>query len=83
MLGNETHVVQFSGNWNNGDQVSTFYLNLNNDSANRNQNIGTQIMYIKRSTQHTLPLGKTQRANVGLVAEMRRFNNLYIMGVAS
>lgn len=48
----KARVVQFRSNWNNADQVSTFYLNLNNDSTNANQNIGTQIMYNRLYPTH-------------------------------
>jgi len=37
------HVVHVSSNANNAAQAGTFYLNSNNDSSNRNRNIGTQL----------------------------------------
>ena len=38
-----THVVNVSSNANNGTNAGTFYVNANNDSSNRNRNIGTQL----------------------------------------
>ena len=56
----KTRVVQFGSNWNNADQVGTSYLNLNNDSTNANQNIGTQIMY---NTLYPIHLASWQNTN--------------------
>lgn len=39
------HVTKSSGKWNNGTKSSPFYLNLNNDSSNRNRNIGRQLVF--------------------------------------
>lgn len=35
--------THFGGNANNGSNAGTFYWNLNNDSSNRNRNIGTHV----------------------------------------
>lgn len=39
---NINHVVTVGRNANNGTNAGTFYLNSNNDSSNRNRNIGRQ-----------------------------------------
>lgn len=36
-------VAHFSSNANNGANAGAFYWNLNNDSSNRNRNIGTHL----------------------------------------
>ena len=36
-------MTHFSSNANNGTNAGAFYWNLNNDSSNRNRNIGTQL----------------------------------------
>ena len=36
-------VLHVSGNANNGGNAGTFTFNGNNDSSNRNRNIGTQL----------------------------------------
>jgi len=36
-------VVHVGRNANNGGNAGTFYLNSNNDSSNRNRNIGSQL----------------------------------------
>lgn len=42
-------VTHFSSNANNGANAGGFYWNLNNDSSNRNRNIGTQLAISKWS----------------------------------
>jgi hypothetical protein len=37
------HVVNVSSNANNAANAGTFYVNSNNDSGNRNRNIGTHL----------------------------------------
>ena len=37
------HVTILGRNANNGTNAGTFYWNLNNDSGNRNRNIGTRV----------------------------------------
>jgi hypothetical protein len=39
----QNHVTIVGGNANNGTNARTFTLNANNDSSNRNQNIGRQL----------------------------------------
>lgn len=46
------HVVNVGSNANNGANAGTFYVNANNDSSNRNRNIGTQLAEQKT---HTTP----------------------------
>jgi len=38
------HVTHFGGNANNGTNTGAFYWNVNNDSSNRNRNIGTRLI---------------------------------------
>ena len=45
--------MHFSRNANNGTNAGTFYWNLNNDSSNRNRNIGTQLAVA--NVQHETP----------------------------
>lgn len=37
------HLTHFGGNANNGANAGAFYWNLNNDSGNRNRNIGAHV----------------------------------------
>lgn len=46
------HVVHVSSNANNGANAGTFNVNANNDSSNRNRNIGTQLAV---RSAHTTP----------------------------
>jgi len=39
-------VAFFGGNANNGTNAGAFNWNLNNDSGNANQNIGTQLYFL-------------------------------------
>jgi hypothetical protein len=39
-------VTHVSGNANNGSDASVFTLNANNDSTNRNRNIGSQLAVV-------------------------------------
>jgi hypothetical protein len=39
-------VTHVSGNANNGSNASVFTLNANNDSTNRNRNIGSQLAVV-------------------------------------
>jgi hypothetical protein len=40
------YVVHVGGNANNGSNASVFTLNANNDSSNRNRNIGTHLAVV-------------------------------------
>jgi len=40
-------VTHVSGKWNNGTKTGTFYLNLNNDTTNRNRNISGHLVYAR------------------------------------
>ena len=42
------HVTIVGGNANNGANAGTFYVNANNDSSNRNRNIGTHLAVKKK-----------------------------------
>lgn len=42
-MGFVVYVLHVSGNANNGANAGTFTFNANNDSGNRNRNIGTQL----------------------------------------
>ena len=45
-LGTQLHsllVTHLGGNANNGSNAGSFYWNLNNDSSNRNRNIGAHV----------------------------------------
>ena len=52
------HVAILGGNANNGVNDGLWYWNLNNDSGNANQNIGSHLT-CKFRHYTTLPLGKT------------------------
>ncbi len=39
-------VTKLGGKWNNGAKCSTWYLNLNNASSNRNRNISSHLLYV-------------------------------------
>ena len=40
-------VALVGGNWNNSAKTGTFYLNLNNDTSNRNRNISGHLVYAR------------------------------------
>ena len=40
-----SYLPQFSGNWNNGSNAGTFYLNVNNSTSNTDANITAQLMF--------------------------------------
>lgn len=42
----KVRVTKLGGKWNNGANCSTWYLNLNNTSSNRNRNIGSHLLYV-------------------------------------
>ena len=46
------HVVNVSGNANNGTNAGTFIVNANNDASNRNRNIGAHLAV---KNKHTSP----------------------------
>lgn len=52
------------GNSNNGARVGAWYVNLNNDAANRNWNIGASLLipkwYYNTCTVSSFPLGKNE-----------------------
>jgi hypothetical protein len=56
------HVVIVSRNANNGANAGTFYLNSNNDSSNRNRNIGAQLAVSRHGTV-SFPSGRICRSN--------------------
>ena len=64
-------MVHVSRNANNGTNAGTFILNANNDSSNRNRNIGTQLAEEKT---HTTPARGGEYVNpitLGSVSEQR------------
>ena len=56
-------VVNVSRNANNGTNASTFCINANNDSSNRNRNIGSQLAVFVASEINSFPLGRICRSN--------------------
>jgi hypothetical protein len=59
---NTSHLPNFSGNWNNGDNAGVFQLNVNYTASNTNSNIGSQQMFmidsppfIRAGVQYTMP----------------------------
>ena len=65
------HVVYVSSNANNGSNAGTFYVNANNDSSNRNRNIGAQLAV---RSAHTTPARGGEYVNpiaLGRVTEQR------------
>jgi len=61
VLGISRRTDLFGGNWNNGDNASTFNFNLNNGASNVNRNIGTHLAYFVQTKcdDIPMPLGKT------------------------
>lgn len=57
------HVVNVGSNANNGANASTFYLNSNNDSNNRNRNIGRQLAVSCAFKINPFPCGRICRSN--------------------
>lgn len=57
-MGHKTILI-FSGNTNNGTSDSTFYLNVNNDSANSNVNISDSILFKNNEVLCPYHHGKT------------------------
>jgi hypothetical protein len=57
------HVVHVSSNANNGANAGAFYVNANNDSSNRNRNIGSQLAVFVASEINSFPLGRICRSN--------------------
>jgi hypothetical protein len=51
------------GNANNGTNAGAFYLNSNNDSSNRNRNIGGQLAVSRSREINSFPLGRICRSN--------------------
>ncbi len=65
------HVVNVSSNANNGANAGTFIVNANNDSSNRNRNIGSQLAVRKK---HTTPASSGKYVNpilLGSVSEQQ------------
>jgi len=56
------HVVNVSRNANNGTNAGTFNVNANNDSSNRNRNIGTRLAAMRtrlspaRKGEYVIPI---------------------------
>jgi hypothetical protein len=48
-------VACFGGNANNGTNTGTWYWNLNNDSGNANQNIGTRLTFCSLNKNTIIP----------------------------
>ncbi len=63
-------VTHVDGNWNNGLNTGPLYWNLNNSSANVNQNIGTHSLCALKCCEFYLPwlLPKHKPNPNGLVA---------------
>lgn len=59
------HVVIVSGNANNGTNAGTFIVNANNDSSNRNRNIGTHLAVSSAIETSPFPSGRICRSNTG------------------
>jgi hypothetical protein len=54
------HVVNVSGNANNGANAGTFIVNANNDASNRNRNIGT---HLAENNKRTSPVRRGEYVN--------------------
>ena len=59
------HVVNVSSNANNGTNAGTFIVNANNDSSNRNRNIGTHLAVSSVRETSPFPSGRICRSNTG------------------
>jgi hypothetical protein len=59
------HVVIISSNANNGTNAGTFIVNANNDSSNRNRNIGTHLAVSSAIETSPFPSGRICRSNTG------------------
>ena len=65
------HVVNVSGNANNGANAGTFIVNANNDASNRNRNIGT---HLAENNKRTSPARSGEYVNpitLGSASEQR------------
>jgi hypothetical protein len=59
------HVVHVGSNANNAANAGTFYLNSNNDSSNRNRNIGAHLAVSSVFEINPFPSGRICRSNTG------------------
>ena len=64
-------VAKLSGNANNGANAGMFYWNLNNDSGNLNQNIGSQISLFKMILYSIINLASWQNTKQSLISVSR------------
>ena len=46
---NASRLAHTSGNYSNGANAGTFYLNVNNSTSNTNANIGSHLTFLKNS----------------------------------
>jgi hypothetical protein len=65
------HVVIVGRNANNGTNAGTFNVNANNDSSNRNRNIGTQLAEEKTRTTPARGGEYVNPISLGSVSEQR------------
>jgi len=59
-------VAHGGGNANNGDNAGFATLNANNDSSNRNANVGSQLCLKIETPSYTVPLGKRKNVDNGV-----------------
>lgn len=49
------NLPKFGGNWNNGTNAGTFYLNVNYSASNANSNLGTHLTLSSIITSYLTP----------------------------
>jgi len=64
-------VAKLSGNAYTGASAGMFYWNLNNDSGNLNQNIGSQISLFKMILYSIINLASWQNTKQSLISVSR------------
>jgi len=67
------HVVNVSRNANNGTNAGTFNVNANNDSSNRNRNIGTRLAANRTRLRRSIAV-KFRRACNNLAVKIARLD---------
>lgn len=48
-------VSQLGSNWNNGSNAGAFNRNVNNTPSNRNRNIGTHVLIVRKLKTPRVP----------------------------
>ena len=62
-------VLNVGSNANNGTDAGRFYLNANNDSSNRNRNIGTHLAVSSADETSPFPVGENMSIQYSLVGK--------------